>query len=217
MTESTVSKNRSESQSGGIANLGTLTIENSTISENSALYNAGGLGLDDRATLVMLNSTVSGNSAGNWAGGIGGDRVSELTVIASTIADNVADTAGSSIALRHAEVLTIRNSLIVGDCYGTFYCESSCAGNIESGGDTCGFDPVTNRVDVSAQQLDLGPLEDNGGDTHTRLPGATSDAIDVIDPDDCLDAEGEPLTNDQRGVERPQGLGCDVGAVEADQ
>ena len=60
----------------------------------------------------------------------------------------------------------------------------------------------------------LGALKDNGGDTYTRLPGAASVAIDVIDPDNCVDAEGELLTNDQRGVARPQVLGCDVGAVE---
>ena len=113
-------------------------------------------------------------------------------------------------------MLTIRNSLIVGDCYGTFYCGSSCAGNIESGGDTCGFDPVTNQVNVSAEQLNLGPLEDNGGPTLTQLPGSGSAALDEIDEENCIDAGNKPLTSDQRGVGRPQGPGCDVGAVEVE-
>ncbi len=214
LTESTVSKNSSQSQSGGIANEGTLTIENSTISENSALYNAGGIGIGEQATVILLNSTVSGNSAGNWAGGVGGDWVPRLTLIASTVADNVASGGGSAIALRHAEALTIRNSLIVGDCYGGFYCGSTCAGNIESTGDTCGFDPVTNQVNVTAEQLNLGPLQDNGGPTLTQLPGPGSTALDEIDEESCVDVDENPLKRDQRGVARPQGPSCDVGAVE---
>jgi len=216
LTESTVSKNCSESQSGGIENLGMLTIERSTISGNSALYNAGGLGIGDRATVIMLNSTVSGNSAGNWAGGIGGDWVPELTVIASTIADNVAAGGGSAIGLRHAETLRIWNSLIVGDCFGDFYCGAGCVGNIESAADTCGLDPLTNQINVTSEQLDLAPLEDNGGPTLTQLPGSGSAARDEIDEEDCVDARNQPLASDQRGVVRPQGPGCDIGAVEVE-
>jgi hypothetical protein len=48
----------------------------------------------------------------------------------------------------------------------------------------------------------LGPLQDNGGPsiTHALLPGSV--AIDVIPTDDCVDAEGAPLTTDQRGEPR---------------
>jgi hypothetical protein len=42
------------------------------------------------------------------------------------------------------------------------------------------------------------------------LPG--SPAVDVVPPDTCL-----PLTADQRAVERPQGVACDVGAFELEQ
>jgi hypothetical protein len=31
---------------------------------------------------------------------------------------------------------------------------------------------------------------------------------------ECIDADGDPLTADQRGVTRPQDLACDVGALE---
>ena len=53
----------------------------------------------------------------------------------------------------------------------------------------------------------LGPLADNGGPTPTMalLPG--SPAIDAGDDSAC------PPT-DQRGVARPQGLACDIGAFE---
>jgi hypothetical protein len=53
----------------------------------------------------------------------------------------------------------------------------------------------------------LGGLGDNGGATPTMLPGAGSAAIDASPDPDC------PAT-DQRGVTRPQGPQCDIGAVE---
>ena len=58
----------------------------------------------------------------------------------------------------------------------------------------------------------LGPLQDNGGPTmtHALLPGSV--AIDQIPAVDCVDAEGEPLTTDQRGFQRDSM--CDVGAFE---
>ncbi len=37
-------------------------------------------------------------------------------------------------------------------------------------------------------------------------------AIDVIPAEDCVDADGEPLTTDQRGF--PRDSMCDVGAFE---
>nr|BBJ47930.1 hypothetical protein SAVMC3_05590 [Streptomyces avermitilis] len=51
----------------------------------------------------------------------------------------------------------------------------------------------------------MGPLADNGGPTDTTalLPG--SPALDA--------ADGCPAT-DQRGVARPQGTACDIGAYE---
>lgn len=53
----------------------------------------------------------------------------------------------------------------------------------------------------------LGPLQGNGGPTHTHLPGTGSAAIDSADTDNCL-------PTDQRGISRPRGTGCDIGAVE---
>jgi len=59
----------------------------------------------------------------------------------------------------------------------------------------------------------LGPLQDDGGTTETMLPGAGSSAIDHGDAATCSDA---PVSGvDQRGVTRPQGAECDIGAVES--
>ena len=48
---------------GGISNGGTLTITNSTISDNSAGITAGGI--SNGGTLTITDSTVSGNWAGS--------------------------------------------------------------------------------------------------------------------------------------------------------
>jgi hypothetical protein len=55
----------------------------------------------------------------------------------------------------------------------------------------------------------LGALADNGGSTQTFLPGTGSSAFDTANSATC------PAT-DQRGISRPQGAGCDIGAVEID-
>jgi hypothetical protein len=82
--------------------------------------------------------------------------------------------------------------------------------NIESPGDTCGFDQETDQVEVTAEQLNLGPLQDNGGPTGTHALGAGSVAIDQIPEADC------EVDTDQRGEPRPAGTEskCDVGAFE---
>jgi hypothetical protein len=53
----------------------------------------------------------------------------------------------------------------------------------------------------------LGTLAYNGGFTPTFVPGAGSVAIDTGKDAGC------PAT-DQRGIARPQGAHCDIGAVE---
>jgi len=53
----------------------------------------------------------------------------------------------------------------------------------------------------------LSALADYGGPTHTHALMSGSSAIDMADGGLC------PGT-DQRGVSRPQGDGCDIGAYE---
>jgi hypothetical protein len=101
---------------------------------------------------------------------------------------------------------TVANSLIDGRC-GTGDITSN-GYNIESPGNTCGFDQGTDQVNVSLDDLKLGPLQDNGGPTMTHALGAGSAAIDHIPTVDC------EVDEDQRGVSRPQGDACDVGAFE---
>jgi hypothetical protein len=154
--------------------------------------------------LTVTNSTVSGNSAS-----IGGGlfNLGTSTVVNSTLVDNSATQEGSAIADDQQEGATVAlsGSLIEGGCSAAIV---SSGYNIESPGDTCGFDHGTDLINITEGQLDLGDLANNGGPTMTHALGADSVAIDWITAVDC------GVTTDQRGEPRPVGDGCDVGSFE---
>jgi len=217
LTNSTVSGNtagesgpRDVSGGGGILSGGTLTVTNSTVSGNTSEENGGGIFVMPETVTTITNSTVSGNTAAELGGGMmifsPSSSPGTLTLTQSTVAQNSASEGGGIWSVSN-EGLTVTTSLIDGDCNER---PVSSSHSIESPGRTCGFV----QLPVSADDLKLGPLQDNGGPTETQalLPGSV--AIDQIPAADCLDADGEPLTTDQRGVERPQGDTCDVGSVE---
>jgi hypothetical protein len=94
------------------------------------------------------------------------------------------------------------------DCEGTI---TSLGNNLDTDG-TCNL--LTSAGDHPATDPILGPLADNGGttETHSLLPG--SPAIDAVARADCIGPDGNPLIADQRGVTRPQGPACGIGAFE---
>jgi hypothetical protein len=219
---STVSGNQRH-QGAGIdnssnSNLGSVaTLENSTVSGNIATQTGGGIhnGIAN-GDLVLINTTVSNNSA-PYCGGINSGYAA--TLINSTVAGNTA-TQGSGIcfgstAMPPVETMTIKNTLVRDDCF-TNAAIASEGYNVESPGDTCGFDRPTDEVNVSEDALKMGPLRDNGGPTETHALGESSIAIDLIPEEECVYPNGQPLTTDQRGEPRPEAGGtmCDVGAFE---
>jgi hypothetical protein len=166
----------------GISNSGTLTLTNSTVSDNEAfaIFVCGG-------TVRIANSTLHSAYAVVW------------------------NEVHKGCSGRNATI-TITSSVVVGPQPGGEGGLTSDGYNIESPGDIGGFDQEGDQVGVTAEELNLGPLQDNGGGTptHALLPGSV--AIDVIPTDDCVDADGEPLSTDQRGF--PRDSMCDVGASE---
>jgi hypothetical protein len=78
---------------------------------------------------------------------------------------------------------------------------------------SCG---LTAATDKQAAGLDpvVGPLANNGGPTQTLLPLSGSPLIDAIAAAACQAGPAAGVTVDQRGIARPQGPGCDIGAVE---
>ena len=71
------------SEGDGVLNLGTMTLTNCTVSQNTATY---GGGIDNAGTLSIAGSSVTGNSAGTSGGGI--DNVGTLTVLNSIFGSN---------------------------------------------------------------------------------------------------------------------------------
>jgi len=220
LTTSVVSGNTSDAEGGGIDNsAGTATLTASTVGNNTTGANGGGIA--NHGTLNLTASTVSGNTAANGGGGILNDGAGTLTLSVSTIAGNSAASAGG-IANGHA--MTATGVTLAGNTNADFYNEAdatlqstiiqSCAfsgtaavtdnGGNRDGGSGCGF-----AAGGSGTNLDLGPLQDNGGPTLTMLPGAGSAAIGAGVA--CAAAQMAP---DQRGAARPA-ASCTSGAVEA--
>jgi hypothetical protein len=118
------------------------------------------------------------------------------------------------MGIQNESAMTMRNTIVEGDCV-MLAPLLSLGGNVESTGNSCGFDPAgTDLVDVPKLALNLGPLADNGGPTQTQALAPFSVALDRISEPECVDADGLPLLTDQRGVSRPQGPACDSGAFE---
>jgi hypothetical protein len=204
------------STGGGIKNLvGVTTLINSTVSHNTARGKGGGLHIACHGTLVLVNSTVSSNSTTNDGGGIYLNGVGEFT--SSTIVNNSAHNGGGVYVHGTREVGLVRgllsytNTIIADNTisfveYGVADCflgdHSSVGTNINNLVEDGGCD--------SAHLGDprLAPLDDNGGDTQTHAPSPDSPVVDAILPDECL------VDADQRGMSRPYGAGCDIGAFE---
>jgi len=186
-----------------------------TLAQGGAPYLEGGEGggiYSEGGVVSLVNSTVSGNTAQDWGGGV--FATGTLYVTSSTVSGNTAPWAGGIVG---RDVL-LANSVVDGDCTPRWSDESatsftSFGYNIESPGDTCGFDQASDQVNVGADDLKLGPLQDNSGPTETHALGAGSVAIDQIPAEDC------EVETDQRGLPRPAGTTdpkrCDVGAFEA--
>ena len=194
----------------GIRNTGTLTMTNSTVSENLAESAGGGIHNKLNGIVTLTDSTVSGNSAQTGRSIYSAGGQSRLTLTSSTV--SAALGFGDSI-YSVAQTVTARGILMRGGCDGAL---ESGGGNLESPSNSCGFDQETDQHSVSAEALQLGPLADNGGATRTHALLPDSVAIDVIPESDCVDPTGEPLVTDQRGQPRPEtgATMCDVGAFE---
>lgn len=211
LTNSTVRGN-SAPQGGGIGNGvsgfgGTMRIARSTVSGNKA--SAQGGGIQNTESLTLTNTTVSGNKSGNRGGGIL-QFSGTLGITHSTIAFNTAEQPGGGISVNRivggGNIPTLLNT-IVSNNKSDF--EKNCSdpvtseGNNLENGTTCGF---TARGDLRNKDPRLGALDNNGGPTNTHALGKRSPAID---------AGGTPCApTDQRGVSRPQGRRCDIGAFE---
>ncbi|HEV3198205.1 MAG TPA: choice-of-anchor Q domain-containing protein [Bryobacteraceae bacterium] len=217
--------NNAAFRGGGIESQGGLQILNSTLAGNSSTSDGGGIwsgGNGLTPILVMINSTLAGNSANarggaifNGFSGVGGAS-SSVSVAYSTLSGNSA--AGGSSGVQNSQFNGPGSFSIVATLLAHHGNGSNCGvGLIQSGGYNLSDDASCNLFatgDISNAPAGLDPagLKENGGPTQTIALEATSPAVNAITGPLCTNLQG--LAFDQRGVPRPQGPGCDIGAFE---
>ena len=212
----------------------TLTIRNSTISNNTSTGTAAGVGLANSGTAAgansvvsFTNSTISGNMANGSSGGFQLEQLSTGGTMTAnfnfcTIANNRAnnDNTGADVGggiNRISGTLNLKNTIVADNTVGTGGSAPDIAGTVNSQDYNHIEDPTgatiggttTNNTTGDPQ---LGPLAANGGPTNTHLPGAASPVLNSI-PNGTNDC-GTVVTTDQRGQSRPSGTGCEKGSVE---
>ena len=234
ITACAITDNRANTAQGGgifVAD-GAVTINNSTVSNNTSYSSGGGLaipGTTSNPTLYVNNSTISGNTAdSNGGGGIrlqsGTLTVASSTIVSNTALDGYPNRGGGGIRTTVSPYPSIKNSIIANNTADGVP-GPDCQGTIDSGGynlveDTTDCGGLVG-TDITGQDPLLGPLANNGGDTETHALLIGSPAIDAANPSGCTDVDGAALTTDQRGQSRAyDGDGdstaaCDIGAVEA--
>jgi parallel beta-helix repeat protein len=221
LTNCTVSNNTADDNGGGIVEDGggTINLSSCTVSGNTSTIDGGGIAEEGSGTVNLINCTVSGNSSvasgggTTFGGGIAGDGGGIINANNVTISNNRA-TTGGGIANNSGDEVNIANTIVGanpqgGDCNGSITSEGH---NLDSD-DTCGLNASIG--DVIAKNPLLGPLQLNApGSTATQALIAGSPAIDAGNPGptDGVGDHCEPT--DQRGVTRPQGPICDIGAFE---
>ena len=210
---STLANNTASLFGGGIFNdyldyfSASLNVVNSTFSANSAGWTGGGIANTDR--LIISNTTFSGNTAVQWGGGVAhyGYSVNGTVVchaFSATNATFAADNAPHGSEISSSCPATLTNTLIAGSCDSSDFPITDGGYNLESG-NSCGFSTTLHsQIDTAPM---LGPFGSYGGPAQTFALALGSPAIDAADDTAC------PLM-DERGVARPVGAHCDIGAFE---
>lgn len=200
----------------GVNNVGHFHLLNSLVYSNTAGLGAGG-GIHNTidvgggaaqiqvGTITVTNSTISGNRAGQ-GGGLYNTGAGVTAVLrSSTILSNLSLVQTGGNIYNITGTVRLNNSIIALPVTGNDNCVGSgivSDGHNLDSDNTCGLGAGEHRG-VADPLIDT--LKDNGGPTltHALLSGSPAiDASPVCEP------------TDQRGVPRPDGVACDIGAYE---
>jgi hypothetical protein len=234
--DSTVSNNYTGGLGGGFFTEGDCTVVHSTVSGNEAggltdVTGAGNGGAfvcgDSNAKIV--NSTIASNTSRGVHGAVDVGAGS-ATIVYATFADNViappvapGSVSGQAVVFPVDIVGATLNAFgsVLNRATGGVHCavgETNTSGYNFADDQTCGFtDPTDTQGIGAAFDAKLGSLANNGGPTQTLLPPSGSPLINAIPVAACSGGNtlaGFAVTDDQRGVARPQESGCEIGSVE---
>lgn len=209
---------------GLASNSGTSSplVSNVLFRGNRATLDGGALSVSasaagGRASPVFSNVAFSGNRGGNWGGAIN-FNVNQGSVTPTF--DNVTFTGNISTAQRGGAIAsqafgggtsrpTLRNAILWGNTANVgnpeIILDGSGSAVLEDSLVQGGCPAGTTCTGIITGDPKLGALGDHGGAVPSLLPGAGSAAIDA---GTCR------LADDIRGIARPQGAGCDIGATE---
>ncbi len=199
---------------------GTVTAEGVTFREDGGFDYGGGAVMIYGGTATLTNTTVVNSGTASSRGGGIENRGGTLTLRNDTLAGNLRGSLQTDVGA----TTTVQNTIIASgfDDFGSDY--GCVAEGKTSGAETTTAKPITTDLghnidqdgacelnatgDQSRVDPRLAPIAANGGPTPTEALLHGSAAIGAADDPSC------PAT-DQRGVARPQGTHCDVGAFEA--
>lgn len=213
---------------GGLHNLSSCTLEDTTISGNQAssgggIYNSqnaflkiiastihdnealSGGGIANNGQLRLVNSTLSGNRSSASSGG-GLYNNSDVEIQQSTIAFNTS--LGLGGGLKNEGQLQLINTIIANNAQTNCLLSQpilSLGRNIDDG-NSCSLNATTDFVHTDPR---LDQLQSHGGPTLTHGLYIGSPAVDS-----GIDLSYLGITKDQRGVKRPMGDAFDIGAFE---
>ena len=156
VSNSTFSNNTAIGASGAIDNTnGTLTVTNSTFSNNTA--RSGGAIENFQGTVTVTGSTFTGNSAGGNGGALFNFFDSTMTVTGSTFTNNTAGGEGGGIYNAFAP-LSLRNNTFIGNrpggnCGGDITAFANDGGGNRSDDQTCDFFSVPNNIRLNPSSV----------------------------------------------------------------
>ena len=188
------------------------TLTNVTFSGNAATY-GGGLYNQVGSDPTLTNVTFSSNSANQ--GGALYNSGSSPTMENVTIAGNSAVDHGGGMYIADLSYPQFRNTIFWGNTAAggigaqiyNFSGDTTSSDSVVQGG--CADTSWSCGTNIITADPRLGALGDYGGFTQTIPILVGSSAIDTGNDSTC------PAT-DQRGMTRPQGAHCDIGAFEQD-
>jgi hypothetical protein len=172
--------------------------------------------------MTIVNSTFNGNSAGQGGGlwttnpaSLNNDTIVGNTAVNSAVAVDIGGGGIYDASSNAASVVTLHNTIVSknltsSDC-GPLPARFTSSGHNIDGDNSCNLvgagDQKSTDPQVAALAFNAPPVVPPNGFPNTMAITNSSPAFDKADNTNCP-------TTDERGLNRPQGAACDVGAFE---